>query len=209
MMQVIRGLSAALLMFGVVGCSAGSDSADTGALPAAPTTRASVVTRPTLTAPSLQPPAQEGKYVNKDRPDVVFDPCTWISDDAIREAGFDPATRERGKDILAEWTFLICGFESEVITLSVMSGNVTLEEEVQKSLKNGPWQRPITVNGREATVGSDPELPDSCEVNIRTKAGVVFIDQLLKLEGRIQGTDPCVDIEKTAAIIEREIGEEN
>ncbi|WP_459547582.1 hypothetical protein [Nocardia sp. X0981] len=90
-----------------------------------------------------------------------------------------------------------------------MSGNVTLEEEVQKSLKSGPWQRSITVNGREATMGSDPELPDSCEVNIRTKAGVVFVDQSLSLEGRIQGTDPCLDIEKTAAIIEREIGEEN
>ncbi|WP_459547579.1 DUF3558 domain-containing protein [Nocardia sp. X0981] len=199
--------AAALLLFVVAACSDGSDVAGAGepsaSVAESPT---SVAARSTLTAPRLQPPAQEGKYVNKDRPDVVFDPCTWISDDAIREAGFDPATRKRGKDFLAEWTFLVCGFESEVIVLSVMSGNVTLEEETEK---NGSWQQPITVNGREATMGREPERRDSCTVNIRTKVGAVFVDQLLSHEGRIQGTDPCVDIEKTAAIIEREIGEEN
>ncbi|MBF6351086.1 DUF3558 domain-containing protein [Nocardia flavorosea] len=193
----------------VSACSTSSDIAGTASPGASSSIAETAPPRPTLTAPKLQPPAQEGQHVNKNRPDVVFDPCTWVSDETIREAGFDPATRERGQDFLAEWTFLVCEFESEVISLSVMSGNVTLEEEIQKSLKSGPWQRQIKVNGRDATMGTDPQLPDSCEVNIRTAVGVVFVDQLLNLQGRIQGIDPCVDIERTAALIEKEIGEGN
>lgn len=149
---------------------------------------------------------QEGEYVNKGRPDVVFDPCTWISDDAIREAGYDPSSRKRGKDWLAEWTFLICHFDSELIDLSIMSGNVTLEEEIQKS---GSWQQPTTVNGREATFGVDPAHRDVCEINMRTSVGAVFVNQMLTLKGRTQGADPCQGIEKTAALIEKEIGEGN
>ncbi|WP_280398668.1 DUF3558 domain-containing protein [Nocardia carnea] len=196
-----------LALFAVPACSSGEDPAGAGSSPAPSAVNGTAVpARATLTQPSLQPPAQDGRNVNKDRPDVVFDPCTWISDETIREAGFDPATRERGDDWLAEWTFLVCGFESEEITLSVMSGNVTLEEETEK---NGSWQRPISVNGREATIGREPDRGDSCTINMRTAAGVVFVDQLLRLEGRTRGIDPCTNIEKTAALIEREIGEGN
>ncbi len=136
---------------------------------------------------------------------MVFDPCTWIGDDTIREAGYDPATRSRGDDWLAEWTFLICHFDSELINLSVMSGNVTLEEEIAK---NGSWQKPTTVNGREATFGREPGQ-NTCTINMRTAVGVVFVNQMLTLKGRTQGADPCQGIEKTAALIEKEIGEGN
>lgn len=207
MRRLLCGVGAALMLVVVSACSGESEPADTGA------DSASVVAsedaapaRPTLTAPKLQPPEQEGRWVNEDRPDVVFDPCTWISDDAIGAAGFDPASRERGEDFVAEWTFLICRFESEVINLSVMSGNVGLEEETQK---NGSWQRPTTVNGREATIGKEPERGISCKVNIRTAVGVVFVNQLLSHDGLTQGADPCIGIEETAALIEPEIGEGN
>lgn len=206
MKRYIGGFAAVLAAVVVSACSTGSVSSGTASPVASSSIEETAPTRPTLTKPALQPPAQEGQYVNKNRPDVLFDPCTWIKDETIREAGFDPATRNRGQDFIAEWTFLVCEFKSEAITLSVMSGNVTLEEETKK---NGSWQRPITVNGRDATVGREPERGDSCTVNIRTAAGVVFIDQLLNLQGRIQGIDPCVDIEKTAALIEQEIGEGN
>lgn len=195
---------AAVLVIGLSACSGEPGSADTPS--ASPSAAAGEGARPTLTAPKLQPPEQEGRWVNEGRPEVVFDPCTWISDDTARAAGFDPSTRERGEDFIAEWTFLVCGFESETITLSVMSGNVSLEQETEK---NGSWQRPIMVNGREATIGKEPERKDSCTVNIRTEAGVVFVDQLLKLEGRVQQTDPCMGIEETAAAVESEIGEGN
>ncbi|MGI5219775.1 DUF3558 domain-containing protein [Nocardia sp. CA-290969] len=209
MRRNLGGIVGLLALVMVSACSNDAEPAGTGSSATPVVDETAANSRPTLTAPSLQPPAQEGRRVNKDRPDVVFDPCTWIRDETIREAGFDPASRERGEDFIAEWTFLICHFESEVLDLSVMSGNVTLEEEVQKSQKTGPWQQPIKVNGRDATKGVDPEHPDVCEVNIRTAVGAVFVNQMLNLEGRAQGSDPCMGIEKTAALIEQEIGEEN
>ncbi|MFI5720483.1 DUF3558 domain-containing protein [Nocardia sp. NPDC051750] len=191
----------------VSACSTGTESAEaTSAQTTSGADQTTTTARPTLTAPNLQPPAQEGRHINKDRPDVVFDPCTWISDETIREAGFDPETRKRGEDFLAEWTFLVCRFESDSIDVSVMSGNVSLEEE---TTKNGSWQRSTTVNGREATIGREPGRGDSCTVNIRTTVGVVFVNQRLNLNGRIQGADPCAGIEKTAALVEQEIGEGN
>lgn len=205
MRRYFGGVVATLVAIVVSACTTGTETTGT-ASPAASATAGTTPTRPTLTAPKLQPPAQEGQNVNKDRPDVVFDPCTWISDETIREAGFDSATRKRGQDFVAEWTFLICRFESELINVSVMSGNVTLEEETEK---NGSWQRPTTVNGRDATIGTEPGRGDSCTVNIRTAVGVVFVNQRLNLEGRIRETDPCTRIEKTAALIEQEIGEGN
>ncbi|WP_157228833.1 DUF3558 domain-containing protein [Nocardia brevicatena] len=167
---------------------------------------ASTQSRSTLTAPNLQPPPQEGERVNKDRPAVVFDPCTWISDRVVQEAGYDPASRSRGEDFLAEYTFLVCRFKSPHRSLSVMSGNVTLEEEREK---NGSWLRPTSVNGREASFGRDPGVRGSCTVNMRTTSGVVFVNVLLNIEGRVQGADPCEGIEQTAALIETEIGEGN
>lgn len=206
MTRYVSGLVAMLAAVLLSACSTGSENTETEFPVGSSVTEETPSTRPTLTAPNLQPPVQEGQHVNKNRPDVVFDPCTWINDATVQEAGFDPATRKRGEDFLAEWTFLSCHFESELVNLSVMSGNVTLEEETEK---NGSWQRPTTVNGREATIGRKPGRGDSCTVNIRTAAGVVFVDQRLNLEGRIQQTDPCAGVEKTAALVEPEIGEGN
>jgi len=207
MRRLLCGVGAALMMVAVSACSGDSEPADTAADSASvAASEDAAPTRPTLTAPKLQPPEQEGRWVNEDRPDVAFDPCTWISDEAIGAAGFDPASRERGEDFVAEWTFLICRFDSnsDLIYLSVMSGNVSLDEEKQK---NGSWQRPTTVNGREATIGMEPNQKDSCTVNIRTEAGVVFVEQSASHKGLTQGVDPCMGIEKTAALIEPEIGD--
>lgn len=205
MKRYVGGIVVALAIGLVTACSGGPESTDTPSA-SSDVDKDAGRARPTLTAPKLQPPEQEGRWVNENRPDVVFDPCTWISDETIGSVGFDPASRERGEDSVAEWTFLICRFDSELIDLSVMSGNVSLEEETQK---NGSWQRPTTVNGREATTGKEPQMKDSCTVNIRTKAGVVFVEQSPSLAGRTQGVDPCMGIEETAAAIEPEIGEKN
>lgn len=211
MRRLLFGIGAALMVVTVSACSGESEPADTAADSASVAVSEDAGSaQPTLTAPKLQPPEQEGRWVNEDRPDVVFDPCTWISDDAISAAGFDPTARERGDDLVAEYSFLICHFESEVANLSVMSGNVSLEEEVQKSEKNnGPWQQHIKVNGRDATFGRDPGNPDSCTVNMRTNEGVVFVNQLLNHEGLTQGADPCRGVKEAAAAIEPEIGKAN
>ncbi|MGY2063403.1 hypothetical protein ACW9HQ_51635, partial [Nocardia gipuzkoensis] len=85
---------------------------------------------PTLTKPDIQPPPLHNQYTNSGRPDVAFDPCTWIPDDAVQKAGFDPASRKRGDDQVAEETFLVCTFSAKNRTLSVVSGNVSWNEDL-------------------------------------------------------------------------------
>src|SRR5262249_48735416 len=67
---------------------------------------------PTLTASNLQPPPNFNKFNSPGHPDVVFDPCTWVPDSAVVQAGFDPASRSRGDDQIAEQTFLMCDFKN-------------------------------------------------------------------------------------------------
>lgn len=205
MMRYI-GTVVATIAVAAAGCSSHSDSMAAGPSESSSIGKTTSPTRPTLTAPNLQPPAREGEYVNKGRPDVVFDPCTWISDDTVRDAGYDPATRSRGEDFVAEWTFLNCSFDSDLASLLVMSGNVTLDEQKQKY---GDRVAPTVVNGREAVIGRDLETRGACSISMRTAPGIVTVDRLLTLKGRTQGADPCEGIEKTASVIEREIGEGN
>lgn len=160
----------------------------------------------TLTEPKLQPPSQPGKYTEDWRPDVGFDPCTQISDEAATRAGLDPSTRKRGKDFLAEYTFLTCDFESEFYELGMESGNATWEEDQQK---NGPDGEPFTVNGREAMWVRSPELPENCSIHLRTNAGFVMLTTSRKFEGSEAGVQSCDGVLKMTEAIEPEIGPEN
>lgn len=65
------------------------------------------------------------------------------------------------------------------------------------------------MNGQEVTIGEEPERGMSCTFSMRTNEGVVFVNQQLSVQGRIQQTDLCMGIEKTAAAIEPEIGGRN
>ncbi|MCM6777971.1 DUF3558 domain-containing protein [Nocardia sp. CDC159] len=173
--------------------------------PSTPSTSAAQ-SRPTLTAPSLQPPTQPSRFITSRRPQVVFDPCTWIPEDAIAKAGYDPQSRTRGGDQIAEDTFLICNFSSKQRTLSVLSGNVSWEEDLKK---NSSWSEPITINGREAMWVRDPGLPIGCDIHLRTKAGFVDVGVTLTLSGRGELAKPCDGLLETATAIEPSIGKDN
>ncbi|MGF6886335.1 hypothetical protein ABIA39_000302 [Nocardia sp. GAS34] len=138
---------------------------------------------PTLTAPSLQPPAQH----NQNRPDVVFDPCTWIDDATMTRLGYAPATRKRSTDINAEYTFLTCEFQypNKAYALGILSGNRTMDEGRAKEAAEGAQIQDTTIGGRSALIvrGSDP---DTCDVLLQTKAGYVDFDRRIfsfKLDG--------------------------
>ncbi|GGK65584.1 DUF3558 domain-containing protein [Nocardia camponoti] len=186
----------------------------------APTPEADVSTvhdnstvRPTLTNPKIQPPDQDNKYTRSTgRPHVVFDPCTWIMPADLASIGYLENTRKRGVDVVAEYSFLSCHFESEDMntTLAVNSGNVTWDEDQQK---NGSWLREANVNGRQASQGQDPNSAtagkDSCEIHMRTKVGVVLVSQLLRSFGEQRGIDPCANLDHIASVVEKSIGKEN
>ncbi|MFI5777297.1 DUF3558 domain-containing protein [Nocardia sp. NPDC051570] len=185
----------------ISGCSKASNSptdSTTGYQSTVPASQS----RPTLTAPSLQPPTQK-KYPG--RLDIVFDPCTWISDGAITKAGYDPKTRKRGDDMIAEDSFLTCDFSSPQRDLAVDSGNVTWDEDLQKV---GSYSEPTTVNGRQALWVRNPKRPGNCEIDLRTKVGFVQITTMLKDVAPLD-LNPCDSLLDTASAIEPEIGKDN
>ncbi|MBF6329100.1 DUF3558 domain-containing protein [Nocardia transvalensis] len=127
---------------------------------------------PTLTAPSLQPPQQ----ANRGRPDVVFDPCTWIDDDTMRKLGYSTESRRRHPvaDIHGEYTFLSCQFTSpdNVYGLAIMSGNRTWDEGRAKFTQDGARIEDTTIDGRPAMIVRTKSA-DTCDVLLQTKVGYV------------------------------------
>ncbi|ATL69900.1 DUF3558 domain-containing protein [Nocardia terpenica] len=125
---------------------------------------------PTLTAPSLQPPKQQ----NENRPDVAFDPCTWIDDDTVKRIGYDPQSRKRATDIHAEYTFLGCEFKSpdKAYVLSILSGNRTMDEGRSKAGLDGDQVEDLTIDGHAAML-LRPNRRALCDLLLQTKVGYV------------------------------------
>lgn len=202
------GVVALALMATLTGCNNSSDTAEPGlsassSPEASATTAATTPTRPTLTADSLQPPSQDNKYTEASgRPKVVYDPCTWIPDEVISKAGYAPSSRERGKDQIAEQTFLTCNFDSDQRSLQVDSGNVTWDEDLQKYQQ----AQQLEINGRPALWTNDRTFRDTCEIHLRTKVGFVRIAASLTDAVSVNDVSPCDGLQDTAAAIEPTIG---
>ncbi|MBF6242122.1 DUF3558 domain-containing protein [Nocardia elegans] len=205
MKPVLAGLLAGAVIFCAVACSGGGTSENSDSAPATPVSTSSV-SRPTLTASKLQPPSQHNEDAASGRPSVIFDPCTWISDQTISKVGYAPSSRHRIKDIVAENTFLTCGFSSPLRSLRINSGNATWAEDFQK---NAGKTEPATVNGREAIWVRDPAFPESCEIDLRTKVGFVQVISDLTDETNPGQTPPCDGLLETASAVETEIGKDN
>ena len=180
-----KGGVTGLIVCGLLVAACGSSGDGTTAV------QSTVAAPPTLTDKVLQPPKQK----NEGRPDVVFDACTYVSDDRIREAGFDPASRKRA-DYPGEYTFLDCAYKSETRLLTISSGNISMEEE--RARFAGMIEN-LAVNGRDAIIVRSPaESIDECALNMRTSQGYVRVSTLLKpsILGKVDRCDRIVDIAK-------------
>ncbi|MBF6331854.1 DUF3558 domain-containing protein [Nocardia transvalensis] len=140
---------------------------------------------PTLTAPDLQPPKQQ----NENRPDVAFDPCTWIDDETIKRIGYDPESRKRATDIHAEYTFLGCEFKTpnKAYVLSILSGNRTMDEGRAKAGLDGDQVEDVTIDGHAAMIVRQKRRA-FCNVLLQTKVGYVDFGRIMfgdKIEGPI------------------------
>ncbi|MET8798239.1 DUF3558 domain-containing protein [Nocardia sp. NPDC004568] len=171
-----------------------------------PSSSEGVTSRPTLTAPHLQPPSQENEYTGGKRSKVVFDPCTWIGDDAVARAGLDPASRRRGQDLITEYTFLTCDFDGLHWNLQIDSGNASWQEDLDK---NGEISEPLVVNGREAMWVRDPHLVKTCDIHVRTRVGFVIFNTTRTFEGSEAGLERCDGVLRIAEALEPSIGAEN
>lgn len=205
------GLAAmATTILATMGCSNGDNADVSESQTSTPGSSGSTATvhapNPTLTQSNLQPPDQHNQYTaGSGRPEVAFDPCTWIPDSAIQKAGLSPSSRKRGDDQVAEITFLTCRFTSPTSILSVMSGNATWDEDVAK---NSSWSEPVQVNGRQGMWVRDPKLKDRCEIHLQTKVGFAIVGATVTSAGlgKVQACDGLLDI---ASAIEPSIGTDN
>lgn len=205
-MMIVGALSVATILSSAA-CTSDNNQPDTNASTGTARDTAEAHSRPTLTASKIQPPPQDNKYTRSGgRPTVAFDPCTWISDQTVAKLGYDPSSRHRISDIVAEQTFLTCGFSSKLHDLRINSSNVPWANDEQK---NFGQSEPVVINGREAMWVHDPEFPGTCEIDLRTKVGFVQVMTDLTDYTNPSETPPCDGLLETAQAVESEIGKDN
>lgn len=195
-----RSISAiALLLLGVAQVAACGTSDGGGEMPSGDSDSPTSPPRTTITSPGLQPPRQK----NENRPDVVYDPCTYLDDSVISEIGGDPKTRRRS-DFVAEYTFLDCKYDGRDWTLTISSSNITMAEE--RARYAGSIQE-VDVNGRSSIIVHQPEDGrDSCALTMPTKEGDLRIKTFLTTDALVRNINPCDDLMRIAQIVEPTIG---
>ncbi|MBJ8346364.1 DUF3558 domain-containing protein [Antrihabitans sp. YC2-6] len=156
--------------------------------------------RVTLTAEELQPPKQDNDPRYED---VVYDPCTFVEDQAVINAGFDPSTRRR-IDGAAEWTNLGCHFDSVDGGMLLISGNVKFEDQRERFADKRVSNE--LVNGRDAFIYREPGDPRTCSLDMRTKVGSALVAVTVDVGSNV---NPCDGLVRVAQIIEPSIGAEN
>ena len=180
----------------ITGCDRDSPDAASPSSADSPSTSA---TRTTLTAPGLQPPRQR----NQNRPDVVYDPCTYLDDETVRAAGADPGTRRRN-DLAGEYTFLDCIYEGKDWTMTVSSSNITMAEQRQRY---AGLIEETDVFGRPSIIVREPQDPDMCALTMPTNEGDLRIHLYLRTDALVRGMKPCDDTVRIAKVIEPTVGE--
>ncbi|SQI29944.1 Protein of uncharacterised function (DUF3558) [Rhodococcus coprophilus] len=147
------------------------------------------------------------------RPPVTFDPCLDLPDEVMTEAGYDAAHKEFSDLPMGWYTFLGCTFrKSDPIpglrrgySLSVMAGNVSLDEEVAK---NGHVATATTMNGRSALLELDPNIKDTCTYVLQSTFGIVVFSRMYHKDhpGPVPQDAWCTDMEPLVRAIEPLIG---
>jgi hypothetical protein len=143
------------------------------------------------------------------RPQITFDPCLDIPDEVLIEAGYDPKSEEVTAYPMGSYTFLSCRYKGTLhipgvlrrYGLSVLSGNVSIEEELAK---NGHIARETNIGGRRALVEVDPNLKDTCAYVLQTNFGIVILSRSYNADHNrgVPETEWCANFEAAVSMIE-------
>lgn len=140
------------------------------------------------------------------RPAITFDPCLDLPDDVLAEAQYDPKSKRPSEYPMEAYSFLGCRFKSTPSAfdddrLSVLAGNVTLEEEWEK---NSPISTHTDVNGRDALLRLDPNNKNTCTITVRTEFGMVIFSRTRFPDDarRLPLDEWCGDLDRTVALFE-------
>jgi len=147
------------------------------------------------------------------RPPVTFDPCLDLPDDVMRDAGYDAEHKEISDMPMGWYTFLGCSYrKSDPIpgvrrgySLSVLAGNVSLDEELQK---NRDVAEETTVNGRAALREVGPTGNDECTYVLQTSFGIAIFNRLYHKDhpGPVPRAEWCAGLEDFVTRVEPFIG---
>ena len=139
----------------------------------------------------------------------VFNPCRGaLSDDALRGAGLDPATKRITTDPptgvsawrICNWAPLDDRYGSGKRRVVILSTSHTLDDARKKD--GAVVLRDTTVNGRAGLVSKETNDPDGCYVSFTAEQGMFEIrTSWLSTEGPRVG-DLCDMAEQYAAAIE-------
>lgn len=134
--------------------------------------------------------ATSAPTADPDEPAGLFDPCTEISDDLLRQMGVDPATEEADLAGVEFPGWKVCSWDAGWYFLGVLSGDRTVDEV--KSNPSVTNVRNVEIGSRSAlefdTTGD--ERRDECSVGIVAPQGVIEIHVGAKfLEPKPE--DPC------------------
>ncbi|AZI63175.1 DUF3558 domain-containing protein [Rhodococcus sp. NJ-530] len=117
----------------------------------------------------------EGHAVRADEAVGLFDPCSGISDSALRYVGVDPATEERGILGVQIPRFEICSWDGTGISLSVWSTDHTLDE-VEANTNNADVRAANVHGGPAIKFGQrDDATGQICSVAWTTNQGVLIV----------------------------------
>ncbi|MCK0093099.1 DUF3558 domain-containing protein [Rhodococcus sp. HNM0563] len=143
------------------------------------------------------------------RPAITFDPCLDLPDDVLVDAQYDPKYKRPSENPMGSYSFLGCGFRGtlsipdllEDYRLSILAGNVTLEEEWDK---DGDISTRTRVNGRDALLQLDPNMHNNCSIAVRTDFGIVIFSRThYAPDARVLPTDEwCTGLHDTVALFE-------
>lgn len=156
-------------------------------------------------------PGSAGPTTTVRDPDTieVFNPCRGaLSDEVLRGAGLDPATRRITTDPptgvsawrVCNWAPLDDRYGSGRRRVTLLSTSHTLDDARKK--ESATVIREITVNSRPGLVSKEMNDTDGCYVSFAAEQGMFEVrTAFLSTEGPRSG-DPCTMSEKYAAALE-------
>ena len=123
-------------------------------------------------------------------PAKLWDPCTSISDDTLKAAGLDPATKESGIGGVHQSGWEICSWDAPKYSVTVYSTSRSVTEFEQKQ-GNVDFQD-VTIAGRKGrqfkVAGASKDL--GCDVLFPAGQGVAQL-HVLNDYALAKNDDPC------------------
>jgi len=145
---------------------------------------------------------------NSVRPPITFDPCLDIPDEAMEELGYDARDKDVDAYPMGTHSFLGCTYKGTErvngvrrFIVSILAGNVTLEEELAKKAE---YSTPMVINGRAGLREVGHSGRGTCTYAVQVDFGVVLFSRSYLADGltTVPEDQWCVDMDAMVSMVE-------